>query len=79
MTHKLKIKPEYFNAKLYGVKNWEYRNNDRGFKIGDFVQLMEWDGFNYTGRELIVKISYIYDLGNGYVIFSDIEEDRVNC
>lgn len=43
MKHYLKTWPCYFEETLNGFKRFEVRKNDRGFKIGDLVQLQEWD------------------------------------
>lgn len=74
--HRLKILPEYFNASLQGIKNFELRRDDRGFKVGDLITLEEWDGKEYTGREIRNReIKYIFrnaehcfGLMDGYVI-----------
>lgn len=59
-VHKLKTIPPYFDHVLLGKKKFEVRKNDRGFKIGDILQLEEWtkDG-GYTGRKTRVKVTYI--------------------
>ena len=42
-THHLKTWPEPYDAVEQGLKTWEYRKNDRGFRIGDFLALEWWD------------------------------------
>lgn len=37
--HVLKIAPEYLAAQLAGVKNFEIRKDDRGYKVGDRLWL----------------------------------------
>jgi uncharacterized protein YqfB (UPF0267 family) len=71
-THELKCWPEFFEPILTGEKTFELRDNDRGFRAGDLLRLMEWikdDG--YTGREITVEITYILSglpwLQAGYV------------
>lgn len=72
MTHNLKIKMEYFEAVLNGLKTFEIRYNDRNFKVFDYVYLNEVDDkFDFTGRSIKVKIIYITDFEqkDGYVVF----------
>lgn len=54
-THELKIYPSYFQMKMEGNKNWELRENDRGFKTGDLLILKEWNPVlkRYSGRQII--------------------------
>ncbi|EPZ8126033.1 DUF3850 domain-containing protein [Yersinia enterocolitica] len=61
ITHQLKILPEYFQAVIDGRKKAELRTNDRDFKVGDYLLLVEWDGGTdkYTGRKIGVEISDI--------------------
>lgn len=76
MIHELKTWPSSFQAILDGSKTFEFRRNDRGFKVGDVLHLREWGiqacadqdepGFHssaYTGRELFVTVTYL--LGGG--------------
>jgi hypothetical protein len=69
--HNLKILPEYFQAIAKGIKTFEIRKNDRNYQIGDQITLMEHNGRNYTGREIIGSITYItdYEQKEGYIVF----------
>ena len=67
MEHELKILPEYFEAVFNYKKNFEVRENDRGYKVGDILILKEWEG-EYTGRELEREITYILTDDSGYVL-----------
>ncbi|MBS3993143.1 MAG: DUF3850 domain-containing protein [Bacteroidetes bacterium] len=58
-THKLKILPEYFHATAAGNKSFEIRLNDRDFQRGDKLILQEFDGTNYTAKEIHAYVSYI--------------------
>lgn len=78
MTHKLKILPKYFEAVVDGSKTFEIRRNDRDYKVGDILILQEWSDttFDYTGKQIEKRISYIFDgrgeygLAKGYVILA---------
>lgn len=67
-VHKLKTWPEYFNEVLRGRKPFEWRVDDRDFKLGDTLVLQEYiphpenpgrEG-KYTGREITKTVSYIF-------------------
>ncbi len=60
-THRLKTWPGPFAAILSGVKRYEIRENDRGFSVGDTLQLVEYDQTRRceTGRELSVMVLYM--------------------
>ena len=75
MTHDLKILPEYFMAVALDKKTFEIRKNDRGYHVGDCLVLREWNGQEFTGRNIVRYVSYIlYDwqagLKDGYCIMS---------
>lgn len=75
MTHDLKILPEYFMAVALDEKTFEIRKNDSGYRVGDCLVLREWDGQEFTGRNIVRYVSYIlYDwqagLKDGYCIMS---------
>jgi len=56
------------------AKTFEYRKNDRDFRVGDHIQLREWSARTqqYTGRSMNVVVTLIVDdcpgLPEGYVI-----------
>lgn len=75
MTHDLKILPEYFMAVALDEKTFEIRKNDRNYHVGDCLVLREWDGQEFTSRNIVRYVSYIlYDwqvgLKDGYCIMS---------
>jgi hypothetical protein len=43
VVHELKIWPQHFKAVSNGTKKFEIRKNDRGFKVGDLLDLLEFD------------------------------------
>lgn len=67
-NHQLKIKSEHLNAIILGDKTFEIRKNDRDFKAGDRVTLIEEEGNRY----LTIRIKYItsYAQQDGYIVFS---------
>jgi hypothetical protein len=73
-THELKTWPPYFEAIEQGIKTFELRRDDRGFKALDWLHLREFDPMTgtCTGREHHVQVLYILDqhagLTPGFVI-----------
>jgi hypothetical protein len=67
-VHELKTWPEPFAAVLSGAKRYEIRRDDRGFAVGDVLELQEWspvsvlpgssEVFGYMGREIRVRVTY---------------------
>ncbi|MFS0784759.1 ASCH/PUA domain-containing protein [Bacillus sp. 1P06AnD] len=72
VVHRLKTWPEYFLAVCKQQKQFEIRENDRDFKVGDILMLQEYDPNNkeFTGRVVDRKITYITDFAqqDGYVV-----------
>lgn len=77
--HRLKTETEFFQAVEAGIKKFEIRRDDRGFKVHDMVCLEEVVNGVPTGREAgPFEISYVltgdeagrYGLGKGHCIFS---------
>jgi hypothetical protein len=62
IEHRLKCWPQFFDPILSGEKTHDVRRaDDRGFRVGDLLHLLEFDpeANHYSGRELKVKITYI--------------------
>lgn len=76
MHHDLKLFTKYFQAVVDCQKRSEVRYDDRNYQIGDTVTLREGqpgvNGFEYTGRSVSARISYIddYGLDSGYLNLS---------
>jgi len=58
MVHRLKCDPEPFAAAKAGTKRYEVRKFDRDYKVGDRLELLEFDRETqtYSGERLRVKI-----------------------
>ena len=74
--HELKCLPGFFREVWTEKKKFEIRKDDRGYRSGDRVLLREFDGEQYTGREVMADILYIlrgcpeYGLAEDYCILS---------
>lgn len=82
ITHELKIYPEFFSAVCTGVKRAELRKNDRDYRVGDTLHLLETPrgSCNPTGEYINVTITHIADIGEwmpGYVLLS-IEREAMD-
>lgn len=74
-THRLKIYPEHFSAVLTGVKRAELRKNDRNYRVGDILHLMETPkgSSSTTGEFVNAVVTHIADVSDwlpGYVLLS---------
>lgn len=77
MKHELKTWKKYFAAIFQHQKDFEVRKDDRNYQVGDELLLKEWDEDKneYTGREILVYVSYIlyggqFGIEIGYVVMS---------
>ncbi|MEC1440531.1 DUF3850 domain-containing protein [Bacillus sonorensis] len=72
--HKLKILPEYFDYVYSGEKSFEIRRNDRGFKVGDLLELHEYipEKNEFTGRVVVREVTYMTDYAQkeNYVVMA---------
>lgn len=78
MKHELKVQEKYFKAIWCGDKTFEIRLDDRGFEERDTLVLKEFDGQDYTGREIEAFIRYRtnFEQKPGWVVFSFQETHR---
>lgn len=65
--HKIKIWPNFFGDVIYGDKGFEVRKDDREYKVGDVLFLMEYDPDHtcFTGRK--AKAMIVYKLEPGVI------------
>lgn len=75
--HKVKTLPEFFEEVWLGTKKFEVRQNDRDYRTGDVIQLLECDlKKGYTGRSVEAIIGFVLTaehfpgLAPGYAAFS---------
>ena len=61
----LKTLPVYFDKIWNLLKKFELRKNDRGFKLGDVLNLREYnptiENCEYTGRSIRVLVTFILE------------------
>lgn len=74
VIHELKTVPEPFAAIVSGHKTFEWRKNDRDFRVGDWLHLREWDGSAFTGRTVFATVTYVlagrFGVPDGYAVLS---------
>lgn len=68
--HTIKILPEYYQETAAGNKLFELRVNDRNYQKNDKLLMQEFNGENYTGREITAYITYVFK-GGSFGLASD--------
>lgn len=75
MIHLLKIQERFYNDILVGGKRFEVRKDDRGYQVGDVLNMRETAAGKVTGRIVYALVTYIYRndqdsefLRNGHII-----------
>lgn len=59
-THHIKCDEVYFAAVVNDTKKFEYRRNDRNYRVGDFLRLYEWtEEKGFSGRYVKAEVTYI--------------------
>ena len=76
-THELKSWPSQFQAMWTGLKRAEFRRDDRGYEVGDLLELREWDPGRqqYTGFQLTARVTHLVrgpelEVPAGFVVLS---------
>ena len=71
-THDVKIASSYYEDIISGKKKFELRKNDRGYKVGDSLKMLEFKDGKHTGRTIDADIIYMLEdyagLEEGYCI-----------
>ena len=71
-THSIRLAAMYFEDVASGKKTFELRKNDRGYKEGDILELMEFTDGRNTGRSIKALVTYMFEeytgLADGYCI-----------
>lgn len=74
--HNLKIKSEYAIPKLFGLKMFEVRFNDRHYNVGDTVKYTCVDNHDVDSviSHNLYMISFITDYAqkDGYIVFGEV-------
>ena len=91
VTHELKCHPGPYRATKSGDKPFEFRKDDRDYRVGDTLWLREWDPQQcnlgvgekapaYTGDEIHRLVTYIiregFGIPNGYCIMGLSDLER---
>ena len=59
-THDLKLHKRWFNDVANGIKTFEIRKDDRGYKVGDSLILREWEEIiGYSSFAVLAEVTYI--------------------
>lgn len=72
--HQIRLGASFFEDVLSGRKSFELRKNDRGYKQGDILEMMEFADGKNTGRMVRVFVTYLLEdftgLEDGYCIMA---------
>lgn len=73
-VHQIRLAKSYFDDVASGIKSFELRKNDRGYKVGDVLEMMEFADGKNTGRMVKVLVTYILEdytgIEDGYCIMA---------
>lgn len=73
-VHQIRLAKPYFDDAANGIKTFELRKNDRGYKKGDILEMMEFADGKNTGRMVKVLVTYILEdytgIEDGYCIMA---------
>lgn len=73
-VHQIRLAKPYFDDVANGIKTFELRKNDRGYKKGDILEMMEFADGKNTGCMVKVLVTYILEdytgIEDGYCIMA---------
>lgn len=71
--HVLKTWPKFYRLNVDGLKTFEFRKNDRDFKVHDILVLKEYDPTTkkYSGRMHSFNVTYMVQGSQGCVNLPD--------
>lgn len=71
-VHSIRLAKTYFNDVASGKKSFELRKNDREYKVGDMLEMLEFADGKNTGRIIQAEVVYMLEgykgLEEGYCI-----------
>lgn len=73
-VHQIRLASNYFEDVAAGIKTFELRKNDRHYRKGDILELMEFTEGRNTGRLIRAEVTYLLEdytgLEDGYCIMA---------
>lgn len=73
-VHQIRLAKPYFDDVANGIKTFELQKNDRGYKKGDILEMMEFADGKNTGRMVKALVTYILEdytgIEDGYCIMA---------
>ena len=73
-VHQIRLAKPYFDDVANGIKTFELQKNDRGYKKGDILEMMEFADGKNPGRMVKVLVTYILEdytgIEDGYCIMA---------
>ncbi|WP_373220903.1 ParB/RepB/Spo0J family partition protein [Mediterraneibacter gnavus] len=60
-THEVKLASMFYDDVASGKKTFELRKNDRGYKVGDILHMLEFKNGKHTGRTIKADIVYMLE------------------
>lgn len=82
-VHIMRAWPQSFEPQVDGLKHAEFRRDDRGVAVGDYLILREWDPAapsdpvmgQYSGYQCVLVVTHVvrgpdFAIPEGYALFS---------
>lgn len=73
-VHTIKLAKMYYEDVKSGKKSFELRKNDRGYKQGDLLKMLEYAEGAWTGRQIMAEVTYLLEdyagIEEGYCIMA---------